>query len=136
MSAYFEYLKEMIIQVFKDLGLFFNKLFARPWSNVGQNFKYYGDLFNTYCSQFGVVGWIFFVVFAIFFVALICGLLFLLFLLLRKYIRFVKREIDKEELKNQVERLNYELYNMTQEKNKILDLKVQYLGLSSPEEMK
>ena len=31
MSAYFEYLKEMIIQVFKDLGLFFNKLFARPW---------------------------------------------------------------------------------------------------------
>lgn len=75
-------------------------------------------------------------VFAIFFVALICGLLFLLFLLLRKYIRFVKREIDKEELKNQVERLNYELYNMTQEKNKILDLKVQYLGLSSPEEMK
>ena len=83
-----------------------------------------------------VVGWIFFVVFAIFFVALICGLLFLLFLLLRKYIRFVKREIDKEELKNQVERLNYELYNMTQEKNKILDLKVQYLGLSSPEEMK
>lgn len=136
MSAYFEYLKEMIIQVFKDLGLFFNKLFARPWSNVGQNFKYYGDLFNTYCSQFGVVGWIFFVVFAIFFVALICGLLFLLFLLLRKYIRFVKCEIDKEELKNQVERLNYELYNMTQEKNKILDLKVQYLGLSSPEEMK
>lgn len=74
--------------------------------------------------------------FAIFFVALICSLLFLLFLLLRKYIRFVKREIDKEELKNQVERLNYELYNMTQEKNKILDLKVQYLGLSSPEEMK
>ena len=72
--------------------------------------------------------------FCIFFVALICGLLFLLFLLLRKYIRFVKRE--KEELKNQVERLNYELYNMTQEKNKILDLKVQYLGLSSPEEMK
>lgn len=136
MSAYFEYLKEMIIQVFKDLGLFFNKLFARSWSNVGQNFKYYGDLFNTYCSQFGVVGWIFFVIFAIFFVALICGLLFLLFLLLRKYIRFVKREIDKEELKNQVERLNYELYNMTQEKNKILDLKVQYLGLSSPEEMK
>ena len=53
-----------------------------------------------------------------------------------RYIRFVKREIDKEELKNQVERLNYELYNMTQEKNKILDLKVQYLGLSSPEEMK
>ena len=43
--------------------------------------------------------------------------------------RFVKKELDKEELKRQVERLNYELYQSVQEKDKILNLKVGYMGL-------
>ncbi len=135
MGVYFEYLKEMIIQVFKDIGTFFVKLFAGPWENVGDNFKYYGDIFNTYSNQFGPAGWVFFVIFAIFFIALIGGLLFLLFLLLRKYIRFVKRELDKDALREEVERLSYELYKTTEEKDKILNLKVGALGGRTVEQM-
>ena len=135
MGVYFEYLKEMIIQVFKDIGTFFVKLFAGPWENVGDNFKYYGDIFNTYSNQFGPAGWVFFVIFAIFFIALIGGLLFLLFLLLRKYIRFVKRELDKDALREEVERLSYELYKTTEEKDKILNLKVGAFGGRTVEQM-
>jgi hypothetical protein len=68
------------------------------------------------------------------FVALLVSLLYGLYLLLRKYIRFVKKEIDKDELREQVERLNYELYQAVQEKDKILNLKTAYMGLS-PDKM-
>ena len=79
------------------------------------------------------LGWLFWVIFLTLLLGLIAGAGFLLFLFLRKYIRFVKKELDKEELKRQVERLNYELYQAVQEKDKILNLKVGYMGLKTDE---
>lgn len=136
MGAYFEYFKQMIIAFFSDLGRFFTKVFASPWSDVPNNVNHYNDLFNTYSSDFGFLGWLFYILFWIILLALIAAVIYLLFLLIRKYIRFVKKELDKDELKKQVERLNYELYQSIQEKDKILNLKTQYLGLSSPEDKK
>jgi len=138
MAEYFQYLNDMIKKVFFDLGQFFKRLFTGPWEGVSENFDYYNTILDTYSSNsnWGFWGWFFFVLFAIAFTALIAGLLFLLFLGIRKYIRFVKREIDKEELRRQVERLNYELYQAIQEKDKILNLKTAYLGLGKPEDQK
>ena len=129
MSAYFEYLKEMVIAFISDLGQFFNKAFAQPWADVPNNFAKYGALFNSYVGDFGFLGWLFYVLFFIAFVGLIGAILFGLFLLLRKYFRFVKKEVDKEAMSRQVERLSYELYHATKEKDKILNLKTAYLGL-------
>ena len=117
MTAYFEYLRQMLSAFFVDLGIFLRKLFVSPWEDVGNNFTNYNSLLNSYKTEFGFGGWFFYVFFLLFFIALICAALFGLYILLRKYIRFVKRELDKDELRRQVERLNYGLYTATEEKN-------------------
>lgn len=134
MSAYFEYLRLMLVQFFKDLGTFFYKGIVSPWTDVGNNFRTYNSYFSENVGRFGFGGWFFFVLFLILFVGLIAAILFGLFLLIRRYVRFVKQEIDKDELRRQVERLNYELYQATLEKDKILNLKVGYMGLK-PDQM-
>lgn len=135
MSAYFEYLREMLISFFKDVGTWFVKKFSGPWSDVPENFNHYNSTLSAYSGEFGFWGWFFFVLFAILFIALIGGIIFGLFILIRKYVRFVKKEIDKEELQRQVERLNYELYRTSKEKDKILDMKVTTMGLKDAESM-
>ena len=135
MTAYFEYLRQMLVAFFTDLGIFLRKVFVDAWYDVGNNFSNYNNIFNTHQPEFGFWGWFFWVLFLIVFIGLIGAILFGLHLLLRKYIRFVKKEIDKDELRRQVERLNYELYQATEEKNKILNLKTAYMGLKPGEEL-
>ncbi len=124
----------MLVSFFTDLGTFLYKGFVSPWTDVGNNFAKYHSIFNSYSSQFGGLGWFFYVLFFIVFVGLIGAILFGLYILIRKYIRFVKRELDKDALKSQVERLNYELYQAVQEKDKILNLKTAYMGLKPASE--
>ena len=134
MNAYFEYLREILILVFSDIGQWFAKTFGPPWADVPGNFADYNSILAVHSPDFGFWGWFFFVLFWILFIALIGGLGFLIFIFLRKYVRFAKKELDKEELRRQVEKLNYELYMATLEKEKILNLKVGYMGLKPGEE--
>ena len=133
MASYFEYLREMFIRVLADIGKFLFKCIISPWTDLPENFNYYNSTLAAHASGFGFLGWLFWVIFLTLLLGLIAGAGFLLFLFLRKYIRFVKKELDKEELKRQVERLNYELYQAVQEKDKILNLKVGYMGLKTDE---
>lgn len=133
MTAYFEYLRQMIIAVWEDIVAFFSKGIVSPWQDLPSNFSNYGSLFEAHKGDFGAAGWVFFVIFAILLIAIVFGIIFGLVILLRKYIRFVKRELDKDSLREQVERLNYELYQAVQEKDKILNLKTTYMGLSNGE---
>ena len=135
MSAYFEYLRQMLVRFFSDLGTFFNKTFAYPWADVPHNFNDYGSYLNAASPSFGFWGWFFFVLFAILFAALIGAIVFFIVIGIRKYVRFVKRELDKDELRSQVEKLNYELYQSTLEKDKILNLKTAYMGLRPDEQV-
>lgn len=135
MGAYFEYLRDMIVRFFADLGLFFTKAFASPWAEVPGNFGYYNSLLMDRSGEFGFFGWFFYVLFLLLFLALIGGAGFGLYLLIRKYVKFYKKELEKDELRLQVERLSYELYQAVKEKDKILELKTQTLGVK-PEDMK
>ena len=134
-QAYFDYLREMVIAVLSHLGKFFYKGLISPWTDLPTNFESYNSFLVGHYERFGFWGWLFWVLFLLLLIALFAGLIFLLVVFIRKYIRFVKKELDKEELRRQVERLNFELYQATQEKDKILNLKVGYLGLKSGEEL-
>ena len=125
MTAYFNYLREMLIAFFIDVGEFI----AAPWTHLPGNFSNYHSLFLQHYRDFGPAGWFFYIFFLIFFLSLIGAIGFGLFILLRKYFRFVKRELDKDELRQQVERLNFELFQAVREKDKILNLKTAYMGL-------
>ena len=135
MSAYFEYLREILTAFFTDLGTFLYKWIVSPWTDVRANFINYNAILGAYYKQFGFLGWLFFIIFLFFFIGLIGAILFGLFILIRKYIRFVKKELDKDEMRKQVERLNYELYSAAQEKDKILNLKTAYMGLKPADEV-
>ena len=135
MRPYFEYLAEILKAFFKDLGEFFRKGIVSPWTDVGNNFSNYHSIFSKYNGEFHFVGWLFFIIFLLFFIALVGALVFGLVILIRRYVRFNKKELDKEELRRQVERLNYELYTATQEKDKILNLKTAYMGLKPADKL-
>lgn len=130
MAEYFEYLREMIVAVFWDIIQFFSTSIVDPWKAVSGNFENYHNFFASYSESFGFWGWFFFVLFAVLFVALLGAGLFGLFLLLRKYVRFVKKEIDKDALREQIEQLTYQLELSDAERKRVLDLKVTALGLN------
>ena len=129
LSAYFDYLREMFLAFMRNTGEFFKKVFVESWGEVFKNdITEYNSFLGQYGGSFGFIGWLFWVFFLLLLIGLIAGAGFLLVIFLRKYIRFVKKELDKEELRRQVERLNYELFQAVQEKDKILNLKVGYMG--------
>ena len=129
MAAYFAYLAEMLKAFFRDLGDFFYKGIISPWTDVGENFRNYHSILAQHSGEFRFFGWLFFILFLLFFIALVGAAVYGLFILIRKYIRFTKKELDKDELRRQVERLNYDLYTQSVEKEKILNLKTAYMGL-------
>ena len=131
MQSYFEYLKDMFERVLGHIGNFLYKAFISPWTDLPKNFGEYNDRLANYSGSFGFWGWFFYVLFLLLLLGFALGVGFLLFVFCRKYVRFVKKELDKEELKKQVERLNYELFQAVQEKDKILNLKVGYMGLKT-----
>lgn len=128
MNDFFQYLKAMFEAVIVNIGHFFNDVFAKPWAPVPGEMSDYGDIWNLYSSSFGTGGWICFVIFIILIVAFLGGLFYLLYRLIRKYVIFARSKIHENDLKDQIEKLNYELYKATQEKNRILDLQVQSSG--------
>lgn len=138
MSEYFEYLGNMIGKFFGHLGTFFYKAIVSPWVDVGGNFKEYNSILNEClgkCSS-PFLFWLMFGIFALLMLAVLFGVGFVLFLLIKKYVKFAKTEIDKDELKNQIDRLNYELWQTIQEKDRILGLQMKQLGPKNPDDMK
>ena len=133
MENYFNYLREMVLAVLSNFARWLNMRWAVPWAPVPDDFVRYGIIFDNFASGFGFWGWFFFVLFAIFFVAAIGALVFLIYWLLRKYIKFYRTEIDRERLREEVQNLQIELYNATQEKNRILGLQLDSLGISPAE---
>src|SRR5574344_2304944 len=129
MAEFFQYLGEFLKRFFTDIGTWFYNWIPYKYTKVGENFAYYGDLFNQYSPNFGVGGWIFFVIWWIIFAVFVAGLVWLIVWLIKKYIKFYKREIKKDELENEVANLNNELYQAVQERDKILSLKVGEMGL-------
>lgn len=129
MNEFFNYLRDFMVQFWANVAQFFYNWIVYKWTFIPTYNAEYSDILNSYSTTWGTAGWVFFGVFIFLSFALICGLLWILFIFLRKYIRFNKRELDKEKMADEIEQLNNELYQAVTEKNKILNLKVGSLGL-------
>ena len=79
MTDFFNYLKEILVAFFDNLGKWFYDRWAYPWTRVPAEFTQYNSIFRAYSNGFGGGGWVMFVIFTILFVGLIGALLFLLF---------------------------------------------------------
>ena len=121
------------------LKIFFGaiwKIISWPFRALFQlfNFPAYIEVFATYCGGFNFIAWVLAIIIYILLLAAIGAIGFCLYLLVRKYIRIRKSLVEQEEILNEVGRLNKEVVKLSNEKEKILAMKVSKLGLK-PEEI-
>ncbi|VEU80627.1 hypothetical protein [Haploplasma axanthum] len=115
---------QVIISFFVGIGEFIANIFVR----------YPVNSFNSFTlatREFQLLDWVAAIVVVSVNIVFLVIILLLVFRLLKKYIRFVKREINTDNLIDEISELNRALIESTNEKNTILALKSEDLGLGS-----
>lgn len=125
MQAYFEYLRQVLVAFFQNMGDWFKRRWYDPFAAWGGYFDQYHTYFSTNEGQFGFWGWFFFILFLILLVAFVGACLWGLGYLIAHYVKFYKKEVDKEKLQDEVEELQVELYNSEMTNRRILGLQMQ-----------
>ncbi len=133
----------------KGFSQFYIQFLADLWRNIGECFSmlwsiivkiFYGDwadngYANTFMNAIGswnALDYIAFILVLIINIGFIVLLVILVFQLLRRYIHFVKREVDKDALVEEVSVLNQKVVELIDEKNKILAMRVSQIGAGAP----
>lgn len=115
---------ENFLDWFKTLFSLFSKIF---YSYPKQ---YINDIITSCVNNenFKVLDWIVLVLVSIVLVIFFGLVIVVIFQFLRKYIRFRKREIEKDELVDEITVLNNRVFDLVEEKNKILALRINQIG--------
>lgn len=115
---------ENFLDWFKTLFSLFSKIF---YSYPKQ---YINDIITSCVNNenFKVLDWIALVLVSIVLVIFFGLVIVVIFQFLRKYIRFRKREIEKDELVDEIAVLNNRVFDLVEEKNKILALRINQIG--------
>ncbi len=127
MANFGEYLLEFLKQFFGSLWSMISGFFKGLFSLF--NVPAYVEIFKKYCGDFNVLAWILAILTALLALVALVGIAFVIYLLIRKYIRFRKTLVNQEELLGEVGRLNKEVVKLSNEKDKIMAMKVSQLGL-------
>lgn len=136
MVEFARYYIDLLRNFFINVGEFFGTIFQAFADFFVRSVGEYFNSFILATSQFGLLDWV------MAFVVIVINLVFLVFLVLKlyqwlsKYARFVGREIEKDELLEEIAFLNQKTVELVDERNKILALKVSNLGLSPEEELR
>ena len=120
LSLFFGGIKKIVFGLFNGLKDIFNL----P--------KYY-NVIKDYSEDLNAGGWILVILSVICVLAILAAFIFLVYFLIRKYIRLRKSLVEQEELLEEVANLNRDVLKLTQEKDKILAMKVSQLGLKPSE---
>ncbi len=132
MSAFFSFIRDSFEAFWKNFVEWLKLVFVDPWGLFVGDIQEYVSIFNRYVSNFGAGGWVFYIIMLLVIAALIGALGFLVFLAIRGLIRLGKKQFEKSRLISEVQRLNRELFYAIQEKNEVLKLKAESLGLEDP----
>lgn len=130
MVEFSRYYINFLRELFANIGDFFKTLFEAFADFFFRDIVNYFENFINSSNNFTFLDWIFAFVVIIINIALIVFLTLRIFLFLRRYVKFSKREVEKEELLEEISLLNQKAAELIDEKNKILAMKVSNLGLS------
>ena len=97
------------------------------------NFPVYFDQFSRYKSDFNILAWILAIFCFILVFAVWGALIFLAVLGIRKYFRFRKTLVGNEDLLEEIADLHHDVIKLTEEKERIMALKIANTGLSIDE---
>ena len=126
---YLEFLGQLwnnIVEGFQIFGSLFSKAFYKDWVDNG-----YINSFTNSIGAWNVFDYVAFIIVLIINVGFIALFTVLLVQLLRRYIHFNKKEIDKDVLVEEVSLLNQKVVELIDEKNKILAMRVSQIGVGA-----
>lgn len=124
---FLEQLWNNIVHFFTTIGDLIARMFYKDWAVDG-----YYQLFIENSATWNVLDYVAFIFVLIINIAFVGLIIFLLYLLIKRYVRFVSREIDKDTLVEEVSLLNQKVVELIDEKNKILAMRVSQLGVGTP----
>ena len=133
MSVFFKFFYELVMTILANIAYFFTTV-GKAFAKAVTDFGIYGNIFGTYSKDFDIVGWIMAIVSVIILLGIFALLFYKLYKVLRKYIVFRKKAVEEKEMLNELTRLNREVVQLVDEKNKIMAMKVSQLGLRPGEE--
>ncbi len=131
MDMFVRFLFDFLTQLFSGFSQIFNGIFGGFLKIV--NISEYIKIIKDYSIDFTTGHWIAVGLASIIVLAVLGGIVLLLWLLIRKYIRVRKSLVEQETLLDEVATLNRSVLKLTQEKDRILAMKVSQLGLKPDE---
>ncbi|MGM9631770.1 MAG: hypothetical protein ACI3XL_01590 [Eubacteriales bacterium] len=125
LSWFFAFMTSMLIdgvwRIFYNLFLGIVQIFNLP---------VYIDQLLMYKNQFGALDWVFCVLSIILVYGVWAIIIFLIILAIRKYVRFRRSLVGNEDLLEEIADLHRDVIRLTQEKERIMALKVGQTGIS------
>lgn len=122
---YIEFIQSVFEYVVQFFATILNAIYSAFWVNPVNMF----DSFINASMNFTALDWIIGIFILIINFIFVVSLAYLIIVLLRRYFRFVKKEVSKDDLLLEIVDLNQRLVDITDEKNAILTLKSSDLGL-------
>lgn len=133
MKVFFEFFYEFFMDILRGIGRFFMS-FLNAFIGIPNDFKTYYHTFKDYSKSFDALGWILAILSLVILFAIIALIGWRLVKLLMKYFKFRHKVVEEEEMLKELQRLNREVVQLVDEKNRILAMKVANLGLKPGEE--
>ena len=134
MKGFSQFYIQFLADLWRNIGVCFSmlrsiivKIFYGDWADNG-----YANTFMNAIGSWNALDYIAFILVLIINIGFIVLLVILVFQLLRRYIHFVKREVDKDALVEEVSVLNQKVVELIDEKNKILAMRVSQIGAGAP----
>ena len=129
MVEFSRYYIDFILELLQNTGNFFKKIFEAFADFFFNDVKAYVDDLVDSSKNFGMLDWVVAAIVLIINLAFITFLVMKIYQWLRRYIRFTKREVEKDELLEEISDSQYENGGIDRRKNKILAMKISQLGL-------
>ena len=131
METFTRFLYEFLNQFFSGIG----DIFKGIGSGLAKafNLKEYQNILNSYKNDLSLPEWLLVGISIALLIIFVAAIVLLIYFLFRKYFKFRKSAIEKEELLDEVATLNNKVANLVKEKEDILAMKVSQLGLKPGE---
>lgn len=122
MANFSEWFITVFKTYFKEVGYTLRDFFVGIYDFIIGNFIDYTKDFLQTSQSFGTGDWLVAIPSLMLIILLYAALIVLIVQILKRYIRFVKREYEKEDLMHEIAVLNYRVTELTDEKNAVMAL--------------
>jgi len=133
MKLFFDFFYEIGMSILMSFWALLSGIFGAIWGFFAE-FGTHVSFITYYFPQFDAVGWILGIISLIILAGIIIIVFYLIFKVFAKYI-IPRKKIEQEELLKEIRRLNAEVMQLIDEKNRIMAMKVSQLGIKPGEEL-